>query len=533
MTNNYNEQPDELQQPQPQQQPTLPLLYLPIELAEEISLYFVGRDAAKLIRVSRSFYSLFLPRVWADLDTFATITDDEMKRHMLKKYGHFVRIIDFYKDTIYRLSFDWLPFVKRATHLKSTIHKWITVERAEVLMKLIKQSKMLRTLGLYFNRYDTPVKFDELAVAINGLKHLERLACEFVTVSGAMGAGSEWKRAASFIDLLHPTKRSKLRLKIDFNISIDEVDVQELAPYIDTFDVYGDDICTANLAHELFGIRGKDGQPLMFPQLKELKMTSCCLKSEGYSIKGITAGRLPHLQHLYFDDVPCGLLDRDDPRRNEHDKHNWKPEHSGYPHIIISSQRWQCLTDLAIGIISSSILMNIIDLNPQLQQLSVGSQYSKAPKVNDASKYNHDEFQLENILERLPHLKRFSIGRLNSRVVVNPAAIPTKRQHNINITIGCQMSIAPSATAYIMQMPQLTNLSFNECIFTDVDETIQLLQNNAATCGVKRFQWYPIVWHQELALAMTNKMPRVEWFKALKCPKEHRAIFEAKCEFQY
>ncbi|KAI8867011.1 hypothetical protein GQ42DRAFT_165109, partial [Ramicandelaber brevisporus] len=312
-----------------------------------------------------------------------------------------------------------------------------------------------------------------------------------------------------------------------------EVDVQALAPYIDTFDVYGDDICTANLAHGLFGIRGKDGQPLVFPQLKELKMTSCCLKSEGYSIKGITAGRLPHLQHLYFDDVPCGLLDRDDPRRNEHDKHNWKPEYSGYPHIIISSQRWHYLTDLAIGIISSSILMNIIDLNPQLQQLSVGSEYSDAPKVNDASNYNHDEFQLETILERLPHLEGFSIGRLNSRVVVNPAAIPATRQHGMNIIIGCQMSIAPSAAAYILQMPQLTNLSFNECIFADVDETIQLLQNNAATCGVKRFQWNPIEWNQELTLAMTNKMSHLEQLTGFGCPEEYYAIFEAKCEFEY
>ncbi|KAI8868518.1 hypothetical protein GQ42DRAFT_40162 [Ramicandelaber brevisporus] len=66
----------------------------------------------------------------------------------------------------------------------------------------------------------------------------------------------------------------------------------------------------------------------------------------------------------------------------------------------------------------------------------------------------------------------------------------------------------------------------------DIDETIQLLQNSAATCGVKRFQWYPVEWNQDLALAIANKMTQLKWFTGSGCPKEHRAIFEAKCVFR-
>ncbi|KAI8871253.1 hypothetical protein GQ42DRAFT_5805 [Ramicandelaber brevisporus] len=527
MTNDNEKQPDELQQ-----QPTLPLLYLPIELAEEVSMYFEGRDAVKLLRVSRSFHSLFLPRVWVDLSTFDAIKDDVTKQLLLEKYGHFVRIISFTDLTTSEFKFDWLPFVKRAIYLKVIIDYESTAE-AEMLIKLIKQSKMLRTLDLHFDDFDTNVKYDELAAAINGLNHLGCLSCEFVTVSGASGAGSEWKHAANFVDLLHPPVRSKLRLKMIFNTDFSEEDVRGLAPSIVELRAAGEFACTTYLAHEFFGAKDNDGQPLVFPQLKELKMTSCCFKNEYSGIKSIMASRFPQLQHLYFDDDPCDLLGRDDPRRNEHETYNWQPEYSGYAHIIIPSQSWQYLTYLDIGIVSSSILMDIIDLNPQLQQLRVGSEYSNVPLENDASQYNHDEFQLDTILNRLPRLGYFSIGRLNSRLVVNPAAIPTKRRYNIDIAIGCQMSIEPSATAYVLQMPQLTNLSFIYCVLANIDETIQLLQGNVATCGVKWFQWFPIEWNQDLALAMTNKMPQLEQFVVDDCPKEHRAVFEAKCQFHY
>ncbi|KAI8874399.1 hypothetical protein GQ42DRAFT_159861, partial [Ramicandelaber brevisporus] len=529
MRNDYEEQPDELeQQQQQQQQPTLPLLYLPVELAEEISMYFERRDAAKLLRVSRSFYSLFLPRVWARLRTFTNIRDDEARRHMLEKYGHFVRIMDFTTTTMGLLAFNWLSFVKNAMYLHDIINFEITVELAEVLIKLIKQSKMLQTLCLSFGNCDTPVKFDELAAAINELKYLKCIKCEFATDYGTMSRGGEWKHAASFIDLLHPTKRSKLQLdmKMKFDTAVNEVDVQTLAPYIVEFNVYGDIFCTADLAGKFFGFTDNGGQPLVFPQLKELKMTSCCFNSQYPDVKRITASRLPQLQRLYFDTGSCNLLEVVDV------KCNWQPEYSGYAHIIIPSQRWHCLVDLTIDIVSSSILMDIVGCNPQLKQLFVGSKYTHALVENDASKYNHDEFQLDTILDCLPHLKEFSIGRLNSRLVADPAAIPVTRRYNIEIFIGCQMSIAPSAAAYILQMPQLTNLSFIDCVFVSVDKTIQLLQSSTATCGVKRFQWYPIVWHQELALAVTEKMPRLERITLGNCPEEHFAVFEAKYELR-
>ncbi|KAI8869488.1 hypothetical protein GQ42DRAFT_179245 [Ramicandelaber brevisporus] len=271
---NYYEQPGDLQQ-----QPTLPLLYLPIELAEEISLFFGGRDAAKLLRVSRSFHSLFLPRVWVDLDTFAAIKGDDMKRHMLEKYGHLVRSIDFTENIVSEFKFNWLPFVKRATHLKYSFDYETTTEETEMLMKLIEQSKMLRTLNLHFYDYNASVKFDKLAAAVNGLEYIKRITY------------------------------------------------------------------------------------------------------------------------------------RDELNHDEHETYNWKPEYSGYVHAIIPCQRWQCLTDLRIGIVSSSILMDIVNLNPPLQRLAIRTEHSDAPVENDASKCNHDEFQLDTILDRLPHLVDFWIER--------------------------------------------------------------------------------------------------------------------------
>ncbi|KAI8865861.1 hypothetical protein GQ42DRAFT_85724 [Ramicandelaber brevisporus] len=502
MMTNDNEQPDELQQP------TLPLIYLPIELAEEVSMYFEGRDAAKLLRVSRSFHSLFLPRVWNRLATFATIKDDEIKQLLLEKYGHFTRIMDFTNYTIYQFKFDWLPFVINTTHLNAVIHIGITVEMVEVLEKFIKQSKIVQILSIRFDNFRTSVKYDELAAAINGLKYLKRITCEFVKVFGSSGAEGQWMRAASFVDLLHPSVRSKLRLKMRFHTAFNEAAVQGLAPYIVQLRISGKYTCTADLADKFFCVRDNEGQPLVFPQLKEMTMISCCFKSGNHGIKSITASRLPQLQILYFYDGPCDLLDQDEIDDNKQETYDWKPEYSGYPHIIIPSQRWQYLKELRIGIVSSSILMDIIDLNPLFQKLSVGAEHSRVPKVNDASKYNNDEFQLDTILYRLPRLEYFSIERLNSRIIAEPAAIPTKRRYNIQITIGRQMSIAPSATAYILQIPQLTNLSFYECVFVDVDETIQLLQSSAATCGVKQFDWFPIEWNIDLALAIEKKIPQ-------------------------
>ncbi|KAI8865658.1 hypothetical protein GQ42DRAFT_89744 [Ramicandelaber brevisporus] len=346
-------------------------------------------------------------------------------------------------------------------------------------MESIKHLKMLRTLNLRFDEYNTPVKFDELAAAINELEYLKSITCEFGTEYGTGNTGGEWKRAADFVDLLHPSKRSKLKLKMYFYMDYNEVDVRALAPYVVELIGRGTIICNTYLAHEFFSIKDIDGQPLVFPHLKELSVTSCCFKNEGYDVKSITASRFPQLQHLYFNAFSCDLLARGDPSRNELEKHIWKPEYSGYAHIIIPSQRWQYLTCLQIGIVSSSILMDIVDLNPLLQWLRIESEYSNVPKEDDSSKYNHDQFQLDTILDRLPHLERFSIERLNSRITVDPAATPLKRQNSIGITIGRQMSVAPSAVVYIMQMPRLKNVLFYECVFVDMDETIKLLQDNA------------------------------------------------------
>ncbi|KAI8871802.1 hypothetical protein GQ42DRAFT_161788 [Ramicandelaber brevisporus] len=532
MTSDGKQQPDELEQQQ-QQRSTLPLVYLPIELAEEISSYFDEWSAVNVLRVNSSFYNLFLPRMWLYLGAFTVFKDDETKQHMIEKYGHLVRIIDLIDDVVKRFKINWLPFVKRATHLRADIRYDTTDEKAQMLMKLIRQNKMLQKLEFRFSKYDTPVKLDELAAAINGLEYLEGITCDFWFYFYAEDIGEEWKQAARFIDFLHPSKRSKLKLNMWINTVFNVMDVQALAPYIVKLETYGNRTCRAYLADKFFGIRGNDGQPLVFPQLKELSMTSCCFNIEGYGVKSVSASQFPRLKEIDLNTDSCSLLGHMDPKWNIHETCNWKPEYSGYAHVIMPSKKWQCLTDLTIGIVSSSILMNIIDLNPQLQRLKVGSDYLYVPKENDASKYNHDEFQLDAILDRLPHLVGFLIGRLNSRVAADPAAIPLKRRHSIDIIIGCQMSISPSAAAYILQMPWLINLSFIECVFTDVDETIQLLQSSAATCGVKWFRWNPIEWDQELALTVTEKMPRLKQFIARKCPEEHRAVFEAKYRLYY
>ncbi|KAI8871421.1 hypothetical protein GQ42DRAFT_2552 [Ramicandelaber brevisporus] len=320
---------------------------------------------------------------------------------------------------------------------------------------------------------------------------------------------------------------------MEIETTYNEMDVRALAPYFIKLEIYEHMICNTFLAHNFFGIKDNDGQQLVFPQLKQLRMTSCCFNCEGYTVESITASRFPQLQRLHFYSGSCDLLTHGERNENEYEKGNWKPEYSGYSHVIVPSQRWQHLTELRIGIVSSSILMDIIHLHPQLQLLRIESKYSSMPKENDASKYNHDQFQLDTILDRLPRLVYFSIGRLNSRLVVNPAAIPATRRYSIDITIGCQMSITSSTVVYILQMPQLTNITLNECVFVDVDETIRLLQGDAATCGVKRFDWTPIEWNQDLALAVTEKMPQLEWFTGRKCPKEHRAIFESEYEFHY
>ncbi|KAI8869279.1 hypothetical protein GQ42DRAFT_30417 [Ramicandelaber brevisporus] len=344
MSNNDEDQPDELEQQQQQQQPTLPLLYLPIELAEEVSSYFEGWSAAKLLRVSCSFHNLFLPRVWIYLDTFTIIEDEQARQRMLEKYGHFVRSINFVDDIVSELNFDWLPFVKRAVHIKTKIYNTFSAEEAEMLVKLIKQSKELRVLDLHFATYGARINFDELAAAINELKYLERIKCQFGNDSGVWDRGNEWKRAIDLVELLHPSARSKLRMRMNFDKFSDDVDVQALAPYIVKLVGFVNVACTKPFVHEFFGVCDNDGQLLAFPQLKELSMTSCCFDIEEYDVNSIKASRFPQLQSLYFRSKPCNSENLGRQSENEHETYNWKPEYSGYPHVIVSSQRWECLT---------------------------------------------------------------------------------------------------------------------------------------------------------------------------------------------
>ncbi|KAI8873457.1 hypothetical protein GQ42DRAFT_30096 [Ramicandelaber brevisporus] len=529
--NDEHEQRDELQQQQ-LQWPTLPLLYLPIELAEETSLYFGGRTAARLLRVSRSFHSLFLPRVWVELRTFAGIRDTGVKRHMLEKYGHLVRIVNltYYKADWF--NFDWLPFVKHAVHLNTKNYCKSTAEIAEILIKLIMQSEMLRTLNLRLDKYEPRLKLDELAAAINGLNYLECIICDFGVQSNPEEEKSEWRRVASFVDLLHPSKKSKLRLNMKLNTVVNAMDVRALAPYIVELRKYGDVVCTTGLAHELFSVRDSNRQQLVFPQLKVLLMGTCCFSLEHYDVKSITTNQLPQLERIYLRFGSFDVLDRGESNENEHEVHYWKSEHSSLAHIIVPSQRWQYVTELTIGYIPSSILMDTISLCPQLRRLNTRVGISEVPAENDASRYNHDEVQLDAILDRLPYLVNFTIGGGHSRLVADPAAIPAKRRYDIDITIAfaSHMSIAPSAAVYILQMPQLTELIFNDGVFVDVDETIRLLRGSAGTCGVKEFHWHSTVWNQDLALAVTEKMPRLERFVGRNCPEDYRDAFNVKCQ---
>ncbi|KAI8869303.1 hypothetical protein GQ42DRAFT_156323 [Ramicandelaber brevisporus] len=103
---------------------TLPLVHLPYELAEETSLYFKPKEAARVLSVSRSFYNLLIPRVCYELESccrYRALSDFE---EWFKTYGQYVRLVDPLLPEIRHIAanLDWLPFVNKATYLRSFLH---------------------------------------------------------------------------------------------------------------------------------------------------------------------------------------------------------------------------------------------------------------------------------------------------------------------------------------------------------------------------------------------------------------------------
>ncbi|KAI8874401.1 hypothetical protein GQ42DRAFT_175806 [Ramicandelaber brevisporus] len=126
---------------------TLPLLYLPYELAEETSLYFEPKEAARVLSVNRSFYNLFIPRAWHDLQYCCKYGDRKNLEEWFKKYGQYVRVVKPLRPAISQLGaiVDWIPFVNRATKLVALFDKRAPPDGITKILQYLQQIKSLRT----------------------------------------------------------------------------------------------------------------------------------------------------------------------------------------------------------------------------------------------------------------------------------------------------------------------------------------------------------------------------------------------------
>ncbi|KAI8868203.1 hypothetical protein GQ42DRAFT_46075 [Ramicandelaber brevisporus] len=537
-TNNSNDSQQVLQQLQSEQS-TLPLLYLPHELAEETSLYFQPKEAARILSVSRSFYNLFIHRVWYDLESCYRYGDRDNFEQWFKKYGQYVRLIDPLLPDIRLLepAVDWLKYVSRATKLAAIIRPYTRPDSINKLIKCLQQIKTLRIVSLRLSdNTKALVEMVEIAKAINELVFISCINIRCLDYKTMPNHG-QWMRIIEFVEALFPSKRSKLELQLNIDSSITAQQVKALAPYLtNIYAINRREICMTKVFQ---GIFGSDDAALTFPRLGSIRVISCCLQPQVYVFNDVAPVRFPRLHTLHLIQEPCVSS------KNNHEQIGasidgfiWKPEFSNYAHVAIPSYHWPNLVYLNIGVISSERLMNIIRLHPQLQCLTISPSLEPAEQGTQNStvfyvdNFSYDVFKIDEILEQLPRLRIFRIDKLHAVVDADFGSIPLERRHKIEIHIRDRMAVTPAAIKYLLQMQQLNTLWIYKSIFVDIDATIECLRASKAISGVRSFDWQPIDWNQELLLAMTAKMPNLARLSTRECPDEYRAIFEEeKYEF--
>ncbi|KAI8869304.1 hypothetical protein GQ42DRAFT_30406 [Ramicandelaber brevisporus] len=525
---------------------TLPLVHLPYELAEETSLYFEPMEAARVLSVNRAFYSLFIPRVWYDLESCYQYGDKSNFEKWFKKYGQYVRLVDpLLSDVIYmEPAIDWIPFVNKATRLSASLYTDSPLNEVSMVLQCLREIKSLRIVYLRVDGIPTTgMEVVELARAFN---ELEVIYCIDILFQDDTVSNSReyWVKIIEFVEALHPSKRAKLKLTMNFDNSVTTQHVRALAPYLVELNVVANRFQPSTI-NETRNILGGNSVSAVgvdtgygFPRLEKLVMEFCRLHQRFYDFKDVTPARIPRLRQLSFVPRPCNPDDYEQESASDVGQ-IWKPKFSNYAHVVVPSHHWPNLVHLHIGVISSERLMNIINLNPQLQDLTInpgmllGEKSTQNSAMFSVENFSHDVFKIDEILDQLPRLRIFTIAKLHAVVDAGLGSTPLERHRGITVEIGSQMAVTPVAIKHVLQMQQLTGLTFHQFVFTDVDKTINILRDCDGSCGVRWFSWHPIDWNQELALAMTAKMPKLDFVSVQSIPKMYRAYFKDRYNGPY
>ncbi|KAI8868496.1 hypothetical protein GQ42DRAFT_170801 [Ramicandelaber brevisporus] len=463
----------------------------------------------------------------------------------LQKYGHYVRLVKPLLSVIRHLEaeVDWLKYVNRATRLTAFLYS-NSPDNVGRLTKYLQQIKTLRIIDLVFDScHESLPGMVEIAKAINELELISHIRVQLPD-NIKMTILAQWTNVIEFVETLHSSKQSKLVLEINFDDSVTAQQVRTLAPYLAKLyavdNRFTSDTTYRNrdIISDDFASAAGTGTEYALPRLEYIMMEICCLHPQFYDFKDVTPTCAPRLCCVSYSARRCTSCRLE--QINIYDNGLiWKSEFNSFAHVVVPSHHWPNLVHLRIGTISSERLMNIIGLNPQLQYLTInpGMDPDKYTiwdrEIFTTDNFNHDVFKIDKILEKLPHLRTLTIAKLYAAIDAELGSIPPKRHRDITVEIGSQMAATPAAINYLLQMQQLTELQFHQFAFTDVDETIKLLRDSAGSCGARSFTWHPIEWNQELALAMTAKMPKLAKFSTKQCPENYRAVFKEKCSCSF
>ncbi|KAI8868791.1 hypothetical protein GQ42DRAFT_36001 [Ramicandelaber brevisporus] len=495
------------------------LFGLPLDLLEFLTLYFEGNEAVKVLTVSSNFHEIFARSVWHTI-TRATIDVAEPTRSgAFARYGHLVRSI-YLSGKLHSEfgSHSWAQLFPNTTLMVFDISSEMKDVDKQTFMDAVAGFHGLRLLKINMRTNVPPYDLKTLATVLVA-RHGDpsKRILQVLTIYFGIGYEEEDKQTKSWADLSAVVQtisplRPSISLQIDMSgyystIFPTPAQMKILGPHLTNVPIideleteYG---CRAIRNRQIFSPIGSCDDPLVFGQLRELRLRVCCLSPHLYDYSDFTPAKFPVMESMMAADDVCS--------------HRSGGASSAINNVLL--QQWSKLKDLILGggcWLTPSTMDKLVELNPQLKHLNTG--LSRNTVGTD------DVFMLERVAGRLPHLTSFILQVSRSTLVdsdwLQATSLVDIRSSKLTHVQMAGFKLGHRLFEVLLALPNLQMMVFSRCTLAEPELVMNVFKKHRhtakedATAGIGYLTIStPLIdsnWSAELVLEMVAALPHLQ-----------------------
>ncbi|KAI8868458.1 hypothetical protein GQ42DRAFT_164116 [Ramicandelaber brevisporus] len=468
------------------------LLDLDDELHDYLSQFLRDSDALQLLTISRRFYTIYSRRLWRSLSPNTTAPFEVDRNPIYSKYGELVQGIGFTQRLMDACNVKmWPELFPNITKLRMSVRCNQTTQQRKHLLDLIEVLQHLRVLTVNMEIDEEPFTLNELHVAIftrSTGRFKQPIEC-FKLVYCDPTNPTTWDSLRKFINDMKTStyiyKYLGLEVPIPTKQELGFKHMDSLRDHLahlpfTPFTIYADR-CNAIKNYRFFSHQTGIGTDILFPLLRKMNITVCCVDRMQYEYDDFTPEKFPVLTEMELDNHSCTNLDSKyieqckQQQSLEPTMQKPKYELGQRAYEVILMRKWPLLKTLRIKDIRSSLkLREILEVNSQLEQCDLTFHHRK---YSDHAKI----YQIKTILDCVPNITSLCLSFQHDVTLdadwiaagFDHAQFVTKSRLTSITLYG--MTLTTRMVQVLFMLPKLINLRIEKCELEDEDEVSEML----------------------------------------------------------